>query len=484
MRSRIPDTLLRIGFSLLAVALTTALLRLAQPWLSTPTIALLYLLPVGVSTALWGLPSGVAAAVAAFLSFNYFFLPPFYTLRVLRPQEALELIVFLIVAIVLSQLLGAAQAGLSRAQAREREARHLSELSTALLGQADLPAIARAIAERILLTLPGSRVGILLRPDAAFPAIECFLPPGARSQAGLVTSSLPIQGSRGLLGEILVWTGQAGLSEAQASLLHTYSLTAALAIERSQLAEAENRARLLAQSDAFKSALLSSVSHDLRSPLVTIKASITSLLANEVDWDTDARQELLEAVDEETDHLNMLVGNLLDMTRIEAGSLQPKRNWNVLADIVRSVTVRLRNSLRAHTLAIEVSDDLPLVPVDYIQMEQVLVNLLSNSTKYSAPGSTIRVVAAPVEGSWMKVQVLNQGPSVSAEDLDRIFDKFHRVTASDRVTGIGLGLSICKGIIEAHGGRIWAENTGEGMAFNFTLPLTWEGAGPSLAEME
>jgi two-component system, OmpR family, sensor histidine kinase KdpD len=187
-------------------------------------------------------------------------------------------------------------------------------------------------------------------------------------------------------------------------------------------------------------------------------------------------------VDEETDHLNLLVGNLLDMTRIEAGYLQPKRNWNVLADIVRSVTERMRRSLRNHQLQVEVSEDLPLVPVDYVQVEQVFANLISNSAKYSAPGSVVLIRAWQLDQAWLQVQVHNQGPAVSAKDLERIFDKFHRVTASDRVTGIGLGLSICKAIVEAHAGRIWAENTPQGMAFNFTLPLTWEGAVPSVAE--
>ena len=484
MRSRIPEALLRILFSLVAIAVTTGLLRLAQPWLSTPTVALLYLLPVGVSTALWGLPSGIAAAVAAFLAFNFFFLPPFFTLRVLRPQDALELFVFLVVAITISQLLGAAQAGLARARAREREARHLNELTTALLGQMDLGSISSTIAERILLTLPGAEVGIILQPEGGSPGARCFLPTQDRSRESRPSVSLPIQGMRGLLGEILIWEPRGGISGEVEQLLSTYGLAAALAIERAQLAAADSRARLLAQSDAFKSALLSSVSHELRSPLATIKASVTSLLGAEVDWDTQARQELLQAVDEETDHLNLLVGNLLDMTRIESGYLQPKRNWNVLADIVRSVADRMRNSLRDHQLQIDVSDDLPLVPVDYVQIEQVLANLLSNSVKYSPQGSAIKVVARPRDAAWLVVQVHNQGPSVPADDLERIFDKFHRVTASDRVKGIGLGLSICKGIIEAHGGRIWAENTEEGMAFSFTLPLTREGAVPSLAEIQ
>jgi two-component system sensor histidine kinase KdpD len=474
--------LIRIPEALLAVGATTALLYLARPWLNTPTVALLYLLPVGVSTALWGLPSGIAAAVAAFFAFNYFFLPPYFTLQVFQPQESIDLVVFLVVAITISQLLGAAQASLARAEAREREARHLYELSTALLGLTDLESIARTIADRVLLSLPGAKVGILLEPGKGASRTEVSLPARDREHPGRPSLSVPIQGMRGLLGEIEVWSPRGGATADERRLLHTYGSTAALAIERAQLAAADNRAHLLAQSDAFKSALLSSVSHELRSPLSTIKASVTSLLGAEVDWDSDAKQELLEAVDEETDHLNLLVGNLLDMTRIEAGYLQPKRNWNVLADIVRSVTERMRSSLRNHQLQVEVSEDLPLVPVDYVQVEQVFANLISNSAKYSAPGSVVRIRAWQLDQAWLHVQIHNQGPAVPADDLERIFDKFHRVTASDRVTGIGLGLSICKGIVEAHGGRIWAENTPQGMAFNFTLPLTWEGAVPSVAE--
>jgi two-component system sensor histidine kinase KdpD len=467
--------------ALLAVAAMTWLLVLARQWLNTPTVALLYLLPVGVSTALWGLPSGIAAATAAFFAFNYFFLPPYYTLLVFAPQEILDLAVFLIIAVTVSQLLGRAQASLATAQAREREARHLSDLSTALLGQVEMEDIARTIAERVLLSLPGAEVGVLLDPGKGSNRTESFLPPDAGARLHRPDLSVPIQGMRGLLGEIAVSTPRR-ITEGEHRLLRTYSAAAALAIERALLAAADHRARLLSQSDAFKSALLSSVSHELRSPLATIKAAVTSLLGREIDWDSEARQDLLEAVDEETDHLNLLVGNLLDSTRIEAGYLQPKRNWNVLAEIVGSVTERMRRSLHDHPLHIEVSEDLPLVPVDYVQIEQVFANLISNSTKYSAPGTTIQVRAWPLDDRWLQVRVQNEGPPVSEEDLERIFEKFHRVTATDRVTGIGLGLSICKAFVEVHGGRIWAENSPQGMAFNFTLPLAWQGAVPPAAE--
>ena len=217
---------------------------------------------------------------------------------------------------------------------------------------------------------------------------------------------------------------------------------------------------------------------ELRSPLATIKAAASSLRGGEVRWDSPARPELLAAIDEEADHLNILVGNLLDMSRIESGALRPERQWNVLPEIVESVLSRMRRVLEHHRIETEIPEDLPLVPVDYPQMQQVFTNLLSNSAKYAPAGTLIRIRAEGREAAEVLVQVSNQGPQVPAEHLDRIFDKFYRITAADRITGTGLGLSICKGIVEAHGGRIWASNLPDGFGFSFTLPLTMNGAEP------
>jgi two-component system sensor histidine kinase KdpD len=259
--------------------------------------------------------------------------------------------------------------------------------------------------------------------------------------------------------------------------LETFANQGALALERARLAKAESRAKVLEESDHLKSILLSSVSHELRTPLSTIKAAASSLRRNEVSWDSPARVELIAAIDDEADHLNMLVGNLLDMSRIESGALKPKREWNILSEILGSVLVRMRHSTEEHKFEVDVSESLPFVPVDYVQMEQVFTNLVSNSLKY-APSNTIIRIRANIEGDAIHVQVSNEGPQVPFEHLERIFDKFYRITAADRVTGTGLGLSICKGIIEGHGGRIWAENLSDGFAFNFTLPLMWQGALP------
>jgi two-component system sensor histidine kinase KdpD len=225
------------------------------------------------------------------------------------------------------------------------------------------------------------------------------------------------------------------------------------------------------------------VSHELRTPLATIKASVTSLSGGEVAWDTEARRDLLEAIEEEADHLNHLVGNLLDSSRLEAGSLTPDRSWNELSEITRAVLARMRTGLRNHRVELDIPDDLPLVPLDFIQIEQVFANLLSNSAKYSPPGTRISIRARESGGVELLVEVENQGPHVKEDDLSRIFDKFYRVTAADRVSGTGLGLSICKGIVEAHGGRIWAENIAGGLTFRFTLPLLSGGPPPQAEEV-
>ncbi|MDQ3007705.1 MAG: ATP-binding protein, partial [Chloroflexota bacterium] len=285
---------------------------------------------------------------------------------------------------------------------------------------------------------------------------------------------LPIEATRGVIGEIRLWRAALAISSSEKRLLQTFASQSALALERSWLAQAESRARVLEESDRLKSVLLSSVSHELRTPLSTIKAASSSLRENEISWDSPARVELISAIDDEADHLNILVGNLLDMSRIESGVLKPKREWNILPEILGTVLVRMRHRIGDHQIEVDIPESLPLVPVDYVQMEQVFTNLVSNSVKY-APEKTRICIRAFVEDESIHVQVSNQGPQVPQEHLERIFDKFYRITAADRVTGTGLGLSICKGIIEAHGGRIWAANMPDGLAFNFTLPLIWDG---------
>lgn len=470
------SVLSRLGKYLLAGVLitsTTAVFVGLQDELNTTLIALLYLLPLGMITALWGFGPGITSALITFLIFNYFFIEPYYTLSVHQPADVVILVVFLLVAVVISQLVGRAQASLAAATARERETTQLYELSTALTGLQDDRAIAQILARQIRAIAESEHIELTISGADSF---SCQFPdsvPPVRPPE----FSTPIEAARGILGEIRLWRAAPAISSGEERLFQTFASQGALALERAWLAQAESRARVLEESDRLKSVILSSVSHELRTPLSTIKAAASSLRGKEVRWDSTAREELIAAIDDEADHLNMLVGNLLDMSRIESGALKPKREWNMLPEIVGSVLVRMKNLAAEHRVAVDVPESLPLVPVDYVQMEQVFTNLVSNSLKYAPPG-TIVCIRARQEGEWFHTQVSNQGPQVPPEDLERIFDKFYRITAAEKVTGTGLGLSICKGIIEAHGGRIWAENVPEGLAFNFILPLTWDGAKP------
>jgi two-component system sensor histidine kinase KdpD len=455
------------------IAMMTSIFFLFRDVLDTTLLALLYLVPLGIITARWGLAPGITSALVTFFVFNYFFIQPYYTLAVHRPTDVVILIIFLVVAVVISQLVGRAQAGLAAATAREREATQMYEFSTTLAGLQDTHAIAQILAkqvyaisacEHVELTTSGSHPLTLHEPESATPST----PPAW---------VIPIEATHGHLGEIRLWKPTSTIPSSEKRLLQTFASQGALALERAGLAQIESRARVLEESDQLKSAILSSVSHELRTPLSTIKAAASSIRSKEVSWGSSASIELIAAIDDEADHLNMLVGNLLDMSRIESGVLKPKREWNILSEIVGSVLARMKHLTVDHKLIVDLSETLPLLPLDYVQMQQVFTNLVSNSLKY-APANTAVSIRARVDDETITVQVSNQGPQIPPEHLDRIFDKFYRITAADRITGTGLGLSICKGIIEAHGGHIWAENIPDGLAFMFTLPLTWDGIKP------
>ncbi len=481
MRFLSPSYLLRFLLAIGLLAVTTGAFVAVRSIIDAPLIALLYLLPVGLSTALWGLGPGVTTAFCAFLTFNYLFIQPLYTMTVHRPSDLVMLFVFLLVAVVISQLVGRAQMSLAAARAREREATQLYELSAALAGLHGDQTIAQILAEQIHAMFRGEGVEIALIGDHPFTR---RLPSESTAPSRPPDLSLPIQAARDSMGTIRLWRATPTVSTEEKRLLQAFASQGALALERARLAKADARARLLEESDRLKSAILSSVSHELRTPLSTIKAAATSLRSGEVSWDSSARGELLAAIDDEADHLNLLVGNLLDMSRLEFGALKPRRQWNLISEIIGSVLQRMRRLAETHRIEVDVAEDLPLVPVDYVQMEQVFTNLLSNSLKYAPLGTIIRIHARTADPQTLSVQVTNQGPHVADEHLESIFDKFYRVTAADRVSGIGLGLSICKGIVEAHGGKIWAENLEDGFAFNFTLPLLWDGAPPPRPPIE
>ena len=251
----------------------------------------------------------------------------------------------------------------------------------------------------------------------------------------------------------------------------TFLEQATSVIERARLRNESLQIELLQRTDALRAALLSSVSHDLKTPLSSIKAAASSLLQADVEWDEEARRSFAEAIEHEADRLNRLVGNLLDMSRIEGGALKPEKEWYPVDELIHDVLGHMQPVLQDRTLLTDLPADLPPVKLDYLQMDQVLTNLIENAVRYTSPVSPIEVMAC-LKGDQMVISVADRGPGIPPVDLERVFDKFYRVLGTQRTTGSGLGLAVCKGLVEAHGGCIWAENReGGGAVFRFTLPV-------------
>jgi two-component system sensor histidine kinase KdpD len=285
---------------------------------------------------------------------------------------------------------------------------------------------------------------------------------------------LPLTASHGTVGVLGVVPHEPRrlLAPDQVHLLETFVGLTALAIERADLAREAERIRLQMETERLRSSLLSAVSHDLRTPLSVITGAVSTLLESDTSLDSTVRQELLASALGEAERLNRLVANLLDMTRLEAGALEVRKEWQSLEEIVGAALARLSRPLRDHEVVPCLQADLPLVPMDELLIQQVFVNLLENAAKYAPPGSPIEIRVSGSNGS-LEVQVADRGPGLPASDLERVFDKFYRTPDTTGRPGAGLGLAICRGIVELHGGKIWAENRpGGGAAFRFTLPLT------------
>jgi two-component system sensor histidine kinase KdpD len=264
-----------------------------------------------------------------------------------------------------------------------------------------------------------------------------------------------------------------GQQEPRTAFFWTFLDQATSIIERARLHRENLQVELLQRTDALRAALLSSVSHDLRTPLASIKAATSSLLQEDVQWDEESRRSFIVSIEHEADRLNRLVGNLLDMSRIEGGAVKPEKEWYPIDELIHDVLGHMQFILQNRLLHIDLPEDLPPVALDYLQMDQVLTNLIENAVRYTPSDSPIEINAEVVENQ-LRVSIADRGPGIPPQDKERIFDKFYRVLGVQRkgTIGSGLGLSVCRGLVEAHGGRIWAENRPAGGAvFRFTLPI-------------
>ncbi len=468
-------------------------------WKAHPTnLIMIYLLAVLMAAATLGRVPALFMFVMSLISLQYFSVPPIFELVGPQPRYVFSLGVLLVVALVVSELSAGARqrALLAREKEKRAELQYLlsRDLSQAREVQELLNVVAqhikRAFRLKIVLALADDNggpapayveEGTFLAADElaacrqSFDQNSIIRPQRGPNHANCGLYVPMIGGSRtvGVLG-LLPGTSGTFIGPSDVNLLLSFANQAAVAIERTVLWRAKEEANLRAEKERLRSALLSSVSHDLRTPLSAITGAASSLLASFEAMSPHTARELLQSIYDEADRLNRLVGNLLEMTRLESGAVTPKKEWHVLEEVIGVAINRLERRLRGYRVIVRLPDDLPLIVMDELLVQQLFINLLDNAVKYSSPGSEITVSALRFD-SHVQVAVHNPGAGLAPEDEDKIFDKFYRGKNVGTAGGAGLGLAICRAIVEAHEGRIHVENKpGEGVSFLVTLPIGGE----------
>ena len=477
---------------------------------------MLYLLAVLAAAALFGSRPAIFAAVVSFAAYNFFFIKPHYTLAVAGDDQWIALGLLLASGVITGQLASLMRERAREAERRENEAVVLYDV-VRLMSEPDVQRAVTEVAERLRSALAlgavllafgreapvqveavsGDAEAIGLAREAASLA-EMILGAGrspARGERGAPGRWIRVVRPRSRTGEhvprgrvrtvpvqvegrqvaslILVrGAGAPQFSPADDRLLSAVAHQLGLTLQRMRLQHEATEAEALRRTDELRSALINAVSHDLRTPLSSILASAGSLLQDDVSWAEDERRGFAQAIVDEAQRLDRLVGNLLDLSRIESGNIRPEKGWYDLGSLVNEVAGRLRWLTARHTLRIEAPDDLPPVRFDYVEIDQVLSNLLENAVSHTPPGTEI-VLSVVRLGDSVEVAVADSGPGIPPADLPHVFKPFYRVAGEKAGAGAGLGLAVARGLVEAHGGRLTVENRTEGGArFSFTLPLS------------
>jgi len=467
-------------------------------------VAMVYLLGTVLASLRYGRGVPLVATILSVLTFDFFFFRPYYSFRVEDPRSLLTFVVMFFVATIISGLARRVRAQAATASERETRTARLYAMSKELASTPDMETLLGIAVKHlhdafdaevaILLPNPSGGLGLAVAGPHTFALdeqqqklAEWVFAHERKAGAGTDTASsaaaifLPLRASRGKVGVLGVRPREERrLTQAeQRNLLDAFAAQIASAAERGQLAEAARRAQVEVETEQMRSSLLSSVSHDLRTPLGVITGATSTLLQNDGLLDAAARRDLLETAHEEAERLGRLVRNLLDMTRLSAGRVYPAKEWHPLDEVIGVALNRLEETLRGREVKVDLPSDLPPVPIDAVLIEQVLVNLLENAIKYTPEGAPIDI-SARAKPNAAEVTISDRGPGVPPTERHRIFEKFYRLRPDGAEGGAGLGLAICRGIIEAHGGRIWVEGRlGSGASFHFTLPI--EGVPPIVA---
>jgi two-component system sensor histidine kinase KdpD len=427
--------------------------------------ASVYMVTVVAASAAGGLWSGLAASLLSFLGLNFFFTPPRHTLSVGKVEDLVALFFFLAVAVIVGGLFARIVAERARAERREQESVLLNRFTGALLSGRStrnvLQEIARIAVDRLSLS----------RCDVDLDDVERVSVHGSPpSSSGTVV--IPVEAGEVRFGTISIVPGAGSeLEEADHRLLGALAAQVGVALERARLDAAAREARTDAEISQIRAALFSSVTHDLRTPLASIKAGVTSLLDSWAQHDEAQRGELLQTMLEETDRLNRLVGNLLNLARARSGGLPLEKDLTPFEDIIEGVLTRMRASLSAFAVRTMIRPDVPAIWVDTMQMDQALTNILENAMGHSPHSGEIVVSLAPWENG-VQVRISDRGPGIAPEERDRVFEPFYRGPQDRTRAGTGLGLAIARAVIVAHGGRIRIEETpGHGATLVIELPV-------------
>jgi len=498
----------RYGLSLALVAATTLAGIFVHRYFSSINLAMLYLLDVVVVAAYLGRGPAILTSVAGVLVFDFFFVPPSLTLAVADAEYLITFLALFVVGLVISSLVAQVRGQAEAARRREAETAALYALSRDLAVAEEFEAIVEAIIahvgqtfeRRVMILLPSEETPEALNAypqdrgwamderemEAAVQVFRSEAPAGRGTcvQPEAQAHYLPLRTARGIVGVLGVKPEHPGshLTPGERQLLEAFASQSALAVERAQLARSAHQVELLQATERLQTALLNSISHDLRTPLVTITGTLSVLEDDEFMLDASTHRAMVQAAREEAERLNRLVENLLDMSRIEAGALRVARQPCDVEDLIGSALERFGHRLEGRSISVVVPDRLPLIPLDFVLVVQALVNVVDNALKYSPVGAPIEIDVGETDRE-VQIRVADRGVGIPPEDLAHIFDKFYRVQRPDNVTGTGLGLSIARGIVEAHGGRIWAENRpGGGLAVTIALPET--GSASERAEID
>ena len=490
------------GIATTIVLVVTALATLMVPRVALANVVMVYLLGVIVASVTCGRGASIFASVLSVAAFDFFFVPPALTFAISDSQYLITFAVMLIVALLSSNLTHRIREQAEQARARERRTAALYSLSRELAAARSEEEVIEAGARHLrdtfdvgaALLLPGDegKLSVAAADRTAFQLEDVDM--GAaqwaferRQIAGRGTATLPaaralyfpLFASQGNVGSLGVKPrGEAPFSANQIHQMETFVNQIALALERTRLIRETQQSQLRTETERLRNALLTSVSHDLRTPLSVITGAAGTLLESGAQLDDPTRRSLAESIVEEGARLNQIISNLVFATRLESGTVQPKKDWIAVEEIVGSALRRMRERLRTRALKTYLSAELPLVRADAVLLELVIVNLLENAIQYTPEASQIEISAWKREGAVV-IEIADHGPGLRTGEEQRVFERFYRGAGGRGASGLGLGLYICRGIVEAHRGRIWSENRpGGGASFLLALPL--DGPAPGV----